>query len=308
VLSELREALVDYLDLRRSLGFKLRWADQRLGNFLDFLEQAASPVITTGLATAWATQPKRAKPKWWAKRLELVRGFARYVQTLDPRTEVPSPGLLPQVVVKRPPYLYSEEDVRALLDTACQLKHPFRALTYATLLGLLAATGMRVGEAIALDREDVDWEEATLTVRNTKFGKSREVALHPTLLRALARYAQDRDRAFPRRAICAFFVSLANQRLIYQNVHFTFFQLVDRAGLAGRSPRRPRIHDFRHSFACWTLRDWHAAGLDVERHLPLLSTYLGHVSPATTYWYLTGAPELLCVAAQRLQKQLGELP
>jgi integrase len=154
----------------------------------------------------------------------------------------------------------------------------------------------------------VDWQEAVLTVRDSKFGKSREVVLHPTTLAALGRYAAERDRAFRRNAVPAFFVSLKNKRLIYQNVHHTFYRLVDRAGLAHRKPRRPRIHDLRHSFALWTLSDWYRAGLDVERRLPLLSTYLGHVSPATTYWYLTAAPELLSLAAKRLQDHLGDLP
>jgi integrase len=307
-MTDLRRALVDYLALRRSLGFKLRWADPRLGDFLDFLDQAGSPVITAALALAWATRPKAAKPRWWASRLRLVRGFARYVSTLDPRTEVPSPDLLPHVTPKSLPYLYGEEDVRALMGVAGEQKEPLRALTYATLIGLLAVTGMRVGEAIALDREDVDWQEAVLTVRDSKFGKSREVVLHPTTLAALGRYAAERDRAFRRNAVPAFFVSLKNKRLIYQNVHHTFYRLVDRAGLAHRKPRRPRIHDLRHSFALWTLSDWYRAGLDVERRLPLLSTYLGHVSPATTYWYLTAAPELLSLAAKRLQDHLGDLP
>jgi integrase len=307
-MTDLRQALVDYLDLRRALGFKLQWAEQRLGDFLDFLEEAGSSILTQALAVAWATRPKAAKPKWWASRLGLVRGFARYVHTLDPRTEVPSPELLPRTAPRQPLYLYSEEDVRALMSAAGELKEPLRALTYATLIGLLAATGMRVGEAIALDRDDVDQQEAILTIRDGKFGKSREVALHPTTLDALGRYAEERDRTFRRNAVPAFFVSLRNKRPIYQNVHHTFFRLVDAAGLAQRKPRRPRIHDLRHSFAFWTLSDWYRADLDVGQRLPLLSTYLGHVSPTTTYWYLTAAPELLSLAAKRLQEHLGDLP
>lgn len=307
-MSNLRRALAGYLELRRSLGFKLQRADKRLGDFLDFLEAAHSPVITTALAVAWAMQPEQGKPSWWATRLGLVRGFARFVHTLDPNTEVPALDLLPRGVKRQPPYLYSEEEVQALMEAAGALKPRFRALTCSTLIGLLAATGMRVGEAIALDRENVDWRDAVLTIRYTKFGKSREIPLHPSTVEALARYDRERNLSFPACAISAFFVSLRKRRLSYQAVHTTFLRLVDEAGLADRKPRRPRIHDLRHSFACWTLREWYDAGLDVEQQLPLLSTYLGHVSPSTTYWYLSATPELLGRAAKRLQNHFGDLP
>jgi len=305
---DLRKALADYLDLRRSLGFKLQWADQRLSGFLDHLEEAGSPVITIPLALSWARQPTGAKPGWWAMRLGLVRGFARYVHTLDPRTEIPPADLHRRTKTRQALHLYSDSDVRALMDAAQELKDPFRALTCSTLIGLLAVSGMRVGEAIGLDRDDLDWKEAVLTIRHAKFDKSRQVPLHPTALDALKRYAVMRDRRFRRGASFAFFLSLAGKRLIYQNVHFTFHRLVDRAGLADRKPRRPRIHDLRHSFVLWTLRDWYRSGTDVERRLPLLSTYLGHVDPSTTYWYMTAAPELLCTAAKRLEERMGDLP
>ncbi len=306
-MTDLRKALADYVDLRRSLGFKLQWAEQRLSGFIDHLEAAGSPVITVPLALAWARRPVGTKTNWWATRLGLVRGFARYVHTHDPRTEIPPTDLLLRTTRRQPVYLYSEQDVGALLDAAGNLRQPFHALTCSTLLGLLAVTGMRVGEAIGLDRSDVDWDEALLTVRHAKFDKSREVALHSTTLDALRRYAKERDRRFPGASVPAFFVSRRNTRLIYQNVHFTFHRLVGRAGLADRKPHRPRIHDLRHSFALWTLRDWYRAGVDVERRLPLLSTYLGHVAPSTTYWYLQTAPELMELAAKRLEERLGEL-
>lgn len=305
---DLRKALADYLALRRSLGFKLQWADHRLSDFLDHLERAGSPVITLPLALSWAKRPERTSPNWWATRLILVRGFARYVHTLDPRTEVPPVDLLKPPGARKPVYLYSDEDVRALMGAARELKDRFRALTCSTLIGLLAVTGMRVGEAIGLDRDDVDWEEAILTIRHAKFDKSRQVPIHSTTLDALERYAAMRDRRFRRSASPAFFLSLAGKRLIYQNVHFTFHRLVDRAGLADRKPRRPRIHDIRHSFVLWTLRDWYEEAADVERQLPLLSTYMGHVAPSATYWYMTATPELLGAAAKKLEECLGELP
>ncbi len=305
---DLRRALADYLALRRSLGFKLQWARERISAFLDHLEQAGSPVITIALAVEWATLPEGVTATWWANRLTLVRGFARYAHSLDPQNEVPPVDLIPISTRRKPVYLYSEEDMQTLLDAARELMGPFRARTYSTLIALLAVTGMRVGEAIALDRCDVDGRDALLTIRDAKFGKSREVPLHATTATALAAYARERDRVFRGTRVPAFFVSQRNTRLIYQNVHFTFFRLIDRVGFADRKPRRPRIHDLRHSFALWTLRDWYRAGNDAERRLPRLSTFLGHADPSSTYWYLQAAPELMELAANRLEDRLGELP
>jgi integrase len=265
-------------------------------------------VITTALAVEWATLPQGTTTQWWAHRLSYVRGFARYAHSLDLRHEVPPTDVIPVSSHRKPVYLYSEADVMALMAAAEELKEPLRALTYSTLIGLVAVTGMRVGEAIALDRSDVDGDEAVLTIRHSKFGKSREVVVHPTTVDALRRYDRKRRGEFPRTACPAFFLSLRGKRLIYQNVHRTFFRLVDRAGLSDREPRRPRIHDLRHSFASRTLSEWYREGVDVERRLPLLSTYLGHVDPSTTYWYLSSAPELMGLAGKRLEVRLGELP
>ncbi|MDT8442484.1 MAG: tyrosine-type recombinase/integrase [Desulfuromonadales bacterium] len=308
-MSELHQILQDYLSIRRSLGFKLERYGALLPEFLAFLEEAGSPVITNALALAWAKQPTTATPKWWATRLSMVRLFARYVCTLDPRTEIPPHDLLPPASGRPQPYIYSDHEVSALMAAAGRIQSPLRAHTYRTLIGLLAASGLRVGEAIALDRADLDLEHEILTVRMGKFGKSRQVPLHPTSVRALESYARERDRRFRRRSsVPAFFLSLAGTRLFYSNAHLTFFRLVERAGLANRRPRRPRIHDLRHTFAVRTLTDWYYAGLDVDRQLPVLSTYLGHVHPSSTYWYLSAVPELLSVAARRLEESLGALP
>ena len=306
-MSNLPQILRDYLSIRRSLGFKLEKYGTRLRGFLAFLEQEGSLVITSALALAWATKPANATPRWWAIRLDMVRAFARYVQTLDSRTEIPPYDLLPRSRHRLPPYVYAEEEVVALMAAADRIQHPFRAQTCCALIGLLASTGMRVGEALALDRTDLDPEEGILKVHKGKFGKSREVPLHPTTCQALENYARRRNTQM-HGSSPAFFLSLAGTRLIYQNVHFTFFRMVDYAGLADRKPRRPRIHDLRHSFAVRTLIDWYRAGLDVEARLPFLSTYLGHVSPSTTYWYLSAVPELAGAAAERLEQSLGGLP
>jgi integrase len=206
------------------------------------------------------------------------------------------------------PYIYADVEVAGLMVAALRIEDPFRAQTYRTLIGLLASTGMRVGEAIDLDQTDVDWREGILTVRDSKFGKSREVPLHPTAVEALENYNALRDQRFRRPSSPAFFLSLAGTRLFYRNVHPAFLRLVGWAEISDRKPRRPRIHDLRHTFAVRTLIDWYQAGFDIERQLPLLSTYLGHVSPSSTYWYLSAVPDLMGVAALRLEESLGELP
>jgi len=307
-MSDLHQILRDYLSLRRSLGFKLEREGSLLPDFVAFLDKFRSPVITSALALAWAMQPAAATTYWWAARLSMVRTFARYAHTLDPRTEIPPHDVLPRTRPRLQPYIYADAEVVGLMDATQHIQDPFRALTLRTLIGLLASTGMRVGEAIDLNRTDLDSKEGILTIRDSKFGKSREVPLHPTALEAIEHYANQRHRRFPRPPSPAFFLSLAGSRLIYQNVHLTFLRLVQWAGLAHRKPRRPRIHDLRHAFAVRTLIDWHQAGLDAERQLPVLSTYLGHTNPSSTYWYLSAVPELLGAAVGRLEDSLGELP
>jgi integrase len=306
-VSALRAHLEDYLALRRSLGFKLGRPGQMLPGFVSCLEAAGEATVTAANALAWATAPAGADPAWWRQRLAAVRPFARYLAPLIPGTEIPPRGLLPGPASRRAvPYLYSGAEVTALMTAAGAIATPLRAATYQTLIGLLAATGMRVGEAIALDRGDFDAGQGLLTIRGGKFGKSRQLPLHRSVVQALAGYAGKRDRELPRRASPAFFVSLAGTRLIYKNVHCTFHQLARTAGLRPRSAAcRPRIHDLRHAYAVTTLASWYADGGDVTARLPLLSTWLGHTDPACTYWYLTGTPELLALAAARLERGPG---
>ena len=307
-MNDLHQTVRDYLTLRRSLGFKLEREGRLLPDFVAFLDKSGSPVITPPLALAWATQPAAATAYWWATRLGMVRAFARYVRTIDARTKVLPDDALPRTRPRLQPYIYSDADVMALMAVTRRIRDPFRAHTYRTLIGLLASTGIRVGEAIDLDRTDLDREEGVITVRDAKFGKSREVPLHSTTVEAIEDYAGHRNRRLARSVTPALFLSLAGTRLLYQNVHLTFLRLVQWAGLSDRKPRRPRIHDLRHSYAVRTLTDAYRAALDVERQLPLLSPYLGHVNPSSTYWYLSAIPELLGVAARRLENSLGELP
>lgn len=307
-MSTLAEAVEGYLQLRRGLGYKLEREGRLLPQLADFIEDEGGAYITTELALRWAMAPTQATPKWWGARLSMVRQLARHLVALDPRTEVPSPQLLPKPRrVKLPPYLYTEEDMRALIGAA-QTLHGLKGATYATLLGLLAATGMRVGEVLRLDRSDVDWREGVLRIRHTKFGKSREVPLHPSTVKALRRYARSRDRALPVPRGPSFLLSLAGTRLLYKNVHGCFLRLVHQAGLADRRPHRPRLVDLRHTFAVRTIADGYRDGVDVQARLAILSTYLGHVAPSSTYWYLSAALELLQMAGERLERTLGDLP
>jgi len=305
-MSPLRQALVDYLRIRRALGYKLERAGKLLPQFLDYLEQTGAEIVTVERALAWATLPAGGSARWWAFRLSIVRGFAAYLQTLEPATEVPPKDLLAGRSPRATPYLYTDEEVAALLAAASTLRSSLRVATYRTLIGLLAVTGLRVGEAIRLDRGDLDLKHDLLVVRNSKFGKSREVPLHPSTLRALRDYLRLRDRAHPTSSVPALFISPAGTRLLYCNVHATFRQLRQRAGLQQRSAScRPRIHDLRHSFAIRTLLDGYRDDGDVQPRLSLLATYLGHVNPDSTYWYLSAAPELLALAGQRLERHLG---
>lgn len=307
-MSTLTDAIQQYLELRRGLGYKLEREGRLLPDFATFIERDGGCHITAERALRWATASTTATPAWWGTRLGMVRQLAKYLAALDPQTEVPSSQLLPKRGrEKLPPYLCTDEEIQALLRAARTL-HGLKGATYATLLGLLAATGMRVGEALRLDRSDIDWRERLLLIRHSKFGKSRELPLHPSTVEALRSYARQRDRALPHLRSSSFLLSLAGTRLHYKNVHFCFLRLLRRAGLAQRRPHRPRLVDLRHTFAIRTIADGYRAGLDVQARLPALSTYLGHVNPSHTYWYLSGALELLQLAAERLERALGELP
>jgi integrase len=298
--------LADYLAVRRALGYRLARPEKLLGQFLDHLERQGEATITVATALDWARLPASGNSNWWAYRLSAVRGFATYLHAFDPAHEVPAPDLLPQRPLRACPYLYSDLEIAALIAATRTLGTPLRRATFATLIGLLAVTGIRVGEAIGLDRGDVDLRAGLLLVRHGKFDKARELALHPTTIDALRRYQRLRDRNVPDTATPALLVSAAGTRLLYCNVHHTFRRLVGLAGLVPRSAScRPRIHDLRHSFTVRAMLDAYAAGQDGQLRLTLLSTWLGHVHPGSTYWYLSASPELMAVAGQRLDTYLA---
>ncbi|MBI4484902.1 MAG: tyrosine-type recombinase/integrase [Acidobacteria bacterium] len=306
-MTALAAALDEYLAMRQGLGVRLRVPAGLLRRFVTFVEGSGDDVITRDVALQWAMQSPAVQPATWAWRLSMVRRFALWRQATDPRTEVPPTGLLPHRFRRPRPYLYTDMEIRDLLAAARALPSArgLRGVTYATLFGLLAATGLRLSEGLQLDDPDVDLATGLLTIRRTKFGKSRLVPVHPTTSDALRRYSERRDSVVPHRRMRAFFVSERGTRLAADNTRHTFALVSRQAGLrapsAGcRHGRGPRLHDMRHRFAASTLVAWYRAGKDVERELPKLATYLGHVHVNDTYWYLEAVPELLQLAAARV--------
>ena len=307
-MSELAAALEEYLAVRRAVGYKLVLSGYVLRGFVAEMDRLGVTKVTTSAALAWAVSPAGAHPAWHAQRLGMVRCFARFLHAIDPAHQVPPPGLLPAKARRGTRRLMSEAEIGAVMTAAALLRPELRAATCHTLIGLLTVSGMRVGEAIALDRADACLAEGLLRIRHAKFGKHREVPLHPTTLDALRAYASCRDELSPVPDAPAFFVSASGTRLGYRAVHATFAGLLGTAGLEDRPGLRPRLHDLRHRFAVETLTGWHRDGHGVEQRLPRLSTYLGHVEPRSTYWYLQVTPELMELAARKLEAVLGELP
>ena len=302
----LRRAVENYLAMRRSLGFKLRDMGYNLHHFASFMEQQEAFIITVELALLWAQQPQGVQPAHWATRLSFVRSFARYWSAIDPRTEIPPVGLLPYRNKRATPYIYSDEEIEQLLNAAKKLPPSIglRPLTYYTLFGLIAVTGMRISEIIHLERGDVDLEQMLLTVRLTKFKKSRLIPLHPCSVKKLKLYLQRRDQLHPRSTASCFFLSNQGTPLTDCMVRWTFVKLSRQIGLRKvEDSFGPRLHDFRHRFAVTTLLHWYRTGVDVEQRLPILSTYLGHAHVTDTYWYLSAIPELLSLTKDRLEKR-----
>jgi len=312
-MNTLRHAVEEYVAMRRSLGFKLREAGKGLEQFITFLEQRNASYITQQLALEWAQQPAQVQPAHWAQRLSFVRGFARYRSATDPRTQIPPVGLLPFHPKRARPYLYSEEEICRLLKAARNLpcryeRGRLRSWVYYCLFGLLSVAGLRLSEACNLMLPDVDLTAAVLTIRDTKFGKTRLVPLHPSTCRVLANYLARREHHWAGCAVSAYvFVSSTGNRLDKGDVHRTFYALSRQIGLRSSSDRRgPRLHDLRHRFATNTLLHWYRSGQDPARRLPVLSAYLGHVHVADTQWYLEGTPALMREAMHRLEQRWEE--
>ena len=303
-MSALRIALRDYLALQRGLGYKYIHQERTLTNFILFMEQRRTTVITTKLALEWATQSP-GRHASWAIHLADVRGFARHLRTTEPRTEIPPTGLIPRSG-RSQPYLYSDGEIQALLTAALALspEHALRRWTYHCLFGLLSVTGLRISEALALKQDDANLEEGILTIRGTKFGKSRLVTIHPSTRQVLLDYAQRRDLHLVHPRSPYFLVAERGGQLLPQYVYRVFWNLSRQTGLrAATAHTGPRLHDFRHCFAVATLLYWYRSGQDVDSLMPVLSTYLGHSCIRDTYWYLSACPELMEHATRRLEKR-----
>jgi integrase/recombinase XerD len=300
-VNTLAEHLDDYLRMRRGLGFQLGRHGEVLPHFVAYLDAKGATTVTVELAVAWVRLPEGIKAITVDFRISAVRGFARYLHALDPAHEIPPAGLLAAPRRRPAPYIYTPGQITELLRATRHLKPPLRAATFRALLGLLAVTGMRSGEAFALTRSDVDLVKGLVTVRHAKFDRMRMVPLHRSVTAELAAYATARDRLCPAPSCDRFFVSVTGRVLRRGDADRVFREVTTAVGLRTDAVH-PRIHDLRHTFAVRTLIDAHRNGADISSLLPVLSTYLGHVEPANTYWYLTAVPELMQLAAARLEQ------
>ena len=311
-MKSLNSGVEEYLSLRRALGFQMDKNSRILRAFIIFMNNENKSQITIQLALKFAQLPKNVGPNNSSRRLSIVRLFAQYWKASDPKTEVPPIGLLPCRHYRSQPYIYKEGELERLIAAAEKLKSKrgLRKQTYSTLFGLLVVTGLRISEVIAINRDTIDLARGLITIRETKFRKSRLIPLHESTRKKLVEYAFFRDKIYPKSKIPSFFLSEEGTRLTVWCIRGTFVKLSRQIGirtLLGRYGHGPRIHDIRHNFAVKTMIRWYQSGLNVEVHLPLLSTYLGHVHPSDTYWYLSSSPELLGLASLRLEKYLGEL-
>jgi integrase len=297
--TQLHERAQEYLRLRRALGFRLRREGDILPQFADYLEQQGALAVTAENAIAWAQLPRGVHPVTWSHRLTAVRGFATWLHTIDPATEIPPGGVFPGQGKRPAPFIFSDGDLAAMMTACAGLRPAMRAATCTALFGLIAVTGIRIGEAVAIPADGIDLDAGLLPVMPAKSRCQRILPLHPTATAALADYAACRARSFPDAA--AFFVSERGAPLRRGSALSFFRQACAAAGIEGR----PRIHDMRHGFAVTTLLEWYRSGEDVAAQMPALSGYLGHTSPEGTYWYISAVPELMQLAAARATGKEG---
>ena len=300
-MTGLRGQVAGYLALRRAMGFKMTKYGPLLDSLAGYLEDAGLATMTTQAAVAWAMLPQGVHPNRWKQRLDAARGFARYLAASDPAAQVPPAGLLDARPNRHQPYIFTGQEITALLAAARQHRWHLPAITYPALFGLIAATGMRLGEAVRLDDADADLDGAMITIRDSKYGKSRQIPIDATVAAAVRDYLQQRQELRPAPAAPALFISARGTRLLGHCAEAEFRRITAVTGIGANAVNPPRIHDLRHSMAVRTLAGWYRDGGDVAARMPLLSAYLGHVSPVSTYWYLHSVPELLTLAAQRLE-------
>ncbi|MFG1711000.1 tyrosine-type recombinase/integrase [Nonomuraea sp. M3C6] len=305
-MTGLRGQVRDYLALRRAMGFKMEKYGLLLNGLADYLADAGLATVTTAAAVEWAMLPQDAHPHRWKARLDAARGFARYLAASDPAAEIPPAGLLDARRNRHEPYIFTREEISTLLAAAGQHRWHLPAVTYPALFGLIASTGMRLSEATRLDDADVDLDDAVITIRDSKFGKSRRIPVDVTVVAALRDYRERRRALRPVPAAPALFISAYGTRLLGHYAEAEFRRIIAVTGTGAGAVNPPRIHDLRHTFAVRTLAGWYRDGGDAAARMPLLSAYLGHVSPVSTYWYLHAVPELLTLAAQRLENTEAE--
>lgn len=304
-MKSLLRHLSEYVAARRALGTRLKEPAQTLRQFVRFLARRKTSVITIQLALEWSQQSRDVQRATWARKLSMVRQFARWMSVIDPRHEVPPRRLLNVRHRRGKPHIYSDDEIARLMAEAGRLKsaNGMRAVTMKTLVGLLAATGLRPGEAAALERADVNLEAQLLTIRGSKCGKSRLVPIHPSTAVALKRYAMERDRIFRNPSTSFFFVSERGAALELGEVRRWLCKISRACGLrkeeeGHRCGHGPRLQDLRHTFATRRLVEWYKAGCNVAVQMPKLATYLGHSSVGCTYWYIEAVPELLQLATE----------
>jgi integrase len=289
----LHERAEEYLRLRRALGFRLRNESRVLPQFASYLEQHGAAIITAEHAIAWAQLPQGVHPVTWAHRLSAVRGLATWLRTIDPATEIPPRGVFPGQGKRPAPFIFTGEQLAAMIAGCAVLRPAMRASACTALFGLIAVTGIRIGEALAIPAGGIDLDAGLLPVAPAKTRCQRILPLHPTTVTALRNYDALRARAFPRAT--TFFASEKGAPLTRQAALASFRKACAAAGIPGK----PRIHDARHSFAANTLLEWYRSGEDIAAQMPALSGYLGHTTPEGTYWYISAVPELMQLAAAR---------
>lgn len=302
-MNSLFEYAKQYLSMRRNLGFKLRGYDRLLRSFIEYLDSQNHDAISAQAALQWATLPPAVKPIRWSQRLCAVRGFAQYLHGMDPTVEIPSQDLITARRYRQNPYLFTQADIARLLEVAATLDPALRAAAYQSLFGLLAVTGMRVGEALSLDREHINLSTGVVEITDTKFRKNRQIPLHSSSVSALRHYTKVRDKWCSSPNTPSFFLSTRGTRLSYSCVNGVFHRCIGQIDLENSTENRPvHMHGLRHSFAVATLREWYRSGATIEAKLPILSAFLGHACPASTYWYLQSCPQLMQLAAQRAEQ------
>jgi integrase/recombinase XerD len=300
----LSKALKDYMKIRTYSGFKLRSVKNVLEKFITFMKINKSSHITVTEALNFSTKSKKCSSFEHSRKLRIIRQFSIYVKMFDFKTEIPPKDALPVSYQRRTPYIYTKEEIIGVLNACIKIKssNSFYPLTFYTLFGLVSVTGMRTQEAINLERSSIDMDLGIITINGTKFNRSRKIPIHSTTIQALKEYDKERDKAFKNHISSYFFVNNVGKKLVSSTVQKIYREVCVEAGLRSKfESSGPRIIDFRHTLAVSTLIRCYRECLNVDNVMPILSTYLGHINPENTYWYLTATPELLNLINKQLE-------